>query len=423
MSKPKIFNTRWKPYSIPQTDRKQLPDSKPQTRCQNVTDRPCEKVQNTGGTVYNDNDWINDLCLNGTHTDNPKSNNSSLSFDDLEWNQICGSLTEQSLFTNEDADSLKMAHSTAGESSVGSPFTPFDLEDLEDNVFMDMDMTSFPTPPDTPLHQIADSSIANISLLPEADTNDILSSLQAELGDIADLISMPGDDLSDNASVATAPVSTPAELFPMDDLEDEEPEMLTGLPAEALNELCHILDSSDEAEPAVINNEEAVETINLIDEGYATSNVSDIDSIDKESVTISVNNVISNDHVYAHPSLIPVLQDKPSTTDILQLLSTWYGFMPEIIHTAATPVDQNTAVENKTDCTDDKMDKASLRRIKNNAASRVTRAKRKSKHEDLFKTEIELQRKNHQLKQQIVEMQRDAELMRAILLKKLTGTE
>lgn len=436
MSKPKIFNTRWKPYSVSRPEIQYSPDSKHQTKCLNVMGRPCTGLE-TGGTAYKSNDWLNDLCQNGTiispslvtakSNHSPlltsddfltlRSEHSSLSFDDLDWNEICGPLTEQSLFpdddvTEDDTDCLKMY---SPESQSNSPFTPFDLEDLDDNVLMDF--ATFPTPPVTPAHQVANSIISPISdnaLMSGPEANNLLPHLQIETPTIAIPLTLSVDDF------------------------DEEPEMLSELPTEALNELCDILDSTDHNESSTItcyNYQEemrcpsSVESV-IIEEGYAQSSVSESDSIDNdESSADSVNKIISNDHVYAQPSIIPVMQEKPTTSDILQLLNSWYGFTPATNTTnnttqpAAAVAESNSSTKCMSTAAEEVIDKASERRIKNNVASRVTRAKRRSKHEKLFITEVELQRKNRLLKQQIVDMQKDAELMRAILLKKLSGAK
>jgi len=281
-----------------------------------------------------------------------------------------------------------------------------------------MDFATFPTPPVTPAHQVANSIISPISdnaLMSGPRANNLLPHLQIETPTIAIPLILPVDDL------------------------DEEPEMLSELPTEALNELCDILDSTDHNESSTItcyNYQEemrcpsSVESV-TIEEGFAQSIVSVSDSIDNdESSANSVNKMISNDHVYAQPSIIPVMQEKPTTSNILQLLNSWYGFTPATNTNTTNNTTQPAAVAESNSSTkcmstaaEEVIDKASERRIKNNVASRVTRAKRRSKHEKLFITEVELQRKNRLLKQQIVNMQKDAELMRGILLKKLSGAK
>jgi len=245
------------------------------------------------------------------------------------------------------------------------------------------------------------------------------------------------NNLLPHLQIETPTIAIPL-ILPVDDL-DEEPEMLSELPTEALNELCDILDSTDHNESSTItcyNYQEemrcpsSVESV-IIEEGFAQSIVSVSDSIDNdESSADSVNKMISNDHVYAQPSIIPVMQEKPTTSHILQLLNSWYGFTPATNTNTTNNTTQPAAVAESNSLTkcmstaaEEVIDKASERRIKNNVASRVTRAKRRSKHEKLFITEVELQRKNRLLKQQIVNMQKDAELMRGILLKKLSGAK
>jgi len=66
-------------------------------------------------------------------------------------------------------------------------------------------------------------------------------------------------------------------------------------------------------------------------------------------------------------------------------------------------------------------EKEAVRRIKNNEASKITRAKRKQKQGDLFKQEAELLKSNAQLKINIEVMQKEAEILRKILVSKLSS--
>ena len=61
------------------------------------------------------------------------------------------------------------------------------------------------------------------------------------------------------------------------------------------------------------------------------------------------------------------------------------------------------------------------RRNKNNAASRVSRAARKARHQDLFKKVVELEQENASLRIKIEEMTKEAEQMRSVLIGKLSG--
>jgi len=66
-------------------------------------------------------------------------------------------------------------------------------------------------------------------------------------------------------------------------------------------------------------------------------------------------------------------------------------------------------------------EKKFLRRVKNNEASKVTRSRRKAKHQDLFAKEIELRNSNAKLQIKIEAMQKEAELLRDVLIAKLSN--
>jgi len=70
---------------------------------------------------------------------------------------------------------------------------------------------------------------------------------------------------------------------------------------------------------------------------------------------------------------------------------------------------------------DNETEKEAVRRIKNNEASKVTRAKRKQKQGDLFKQETELLQSNAKLNMQIEVMQKEAEILRKVLVSKLSS--
>lgn len=70
---------------------------------------------------------------------------------------------------------------------------------------------------------------------------------------------------------------------------------------------------------------------------------------------------------------------------------------------------------------DNETPKEAIRRIKNNEASKVTRAKRKQKQSDLFKQETELLQSNAKLNMQIEVMQKEAEILRKVLVSKLSS--
>lgn len=66
------------------------------------------------------------------------------------------------------------------------------------------------------------------------------------------------------------------------------------------------------------------------------------------------------------------------------------------------------------------IDKVTLRRIKNNEASKVTRARRKEKHNKLFEKAAELEKSNAELRIKIDTMQKEADILRKALITKLS---
>lgn len=73
--------------------------------------------------------------------------------------------------------------------------------------------------------------------------------------------------------------------------------------------------------------------------------------------------------------------------------------------------------------TDDEQlfDKVVERRIKNNAASRVCRASRKARHQDLFRQEKELLSENKKLYIQVAELLAKVDYLKSCLVKRLSG--
>ena len=66
-------------------------------------------------------------------------------------------------------------------------------------------------------------------------------------------------------------------------------------------------------------------------------------------------------------------------------------------------------------------DKVTLRRLKNNEASKLTRAKRKAKHSQLFEKAAELEKSNAELRIKIEAMQKEADILRKALITKLSS--
>lgn len=70
---------------------------------------------------------------------------------------------------------------------------------------------------------------------------------------------------------------------------------------------------------------------------------------------------------------------------------------------------------------DNETEKEAIRRIKNNEASKITRAKRRRKSENLLKQQTELEKNNAQLRIKIEVMQKEAEILRQVLVSKLSN--
>ena len=62
-----------------------------------------------------------------------------------------------------------------------------------------------------------------------------------------------------------------------------------------------------------------------------------------------------------------------------------------------------------------------LRRIKNNEASKVTRAKRKNAHKDLIATEQKLLIRNAELKVKVQVLEKQAEIIRELLIRAMNN--
>lgn len=71
--------------------------------------------------------------------------------------------------------------------------------------------------------------------------------------------------------------------------------------------------------------------------------------------------------------------------------------------------------------TADVLDKRTVRRLKNNVASKHARAARKQKEQDLFQQEEELEKSNAELRKQVEELEQLATKMRKVLVERLSG--
>jgi hypothetical protein len=128
----------------------------------------------------------------------------------------------------------------------------------------------------------------------------------------------------------------------------------------------------------------------------------------------------------------------PCTTDIANSLGTFnVQCLEEIIEESVNSptssictvddiLDTNTVNRGKrkhsnTKC-DDPASKKVTRRIKNNEASKVTRAKRRNRHKELFDTERKLTESNAELRMKLEVMQKEADILRQLLLVTLNNS-
>lgn len=71
---------------------------------------------------------------------------------------------------------------------------------------------------------------------------------------------------------------------------------------------------------------------------------------------------------------------------------------------------------------DEEIDRETIKKIRNNEASRIHRVKKKEKFKDLFKRKVELEKSNAKLQMQVEVMQREADLLRDLLLAKMSSS-
>ena len=174
----------------------------------------------------------------------------------------------------------------------------------------------------------------------------------------------------------------------------------------------------------------------------------------ESSLVINSSSVIEEDLSFNSSTSTYINDDSPCassnevTDDILAMLNELYGVSHDlteenIVEKCAFKRIRDTSVEDAVVTKKKRVDdysvppspalsvwsdtsdsgKTTLRRVKNNEASRVTRAKRKAKHSGLFQKEVELTKDNAQMKIQIESMQKEADLLRKLLLSKLSGNQ
>lgn len=155
---------------------------------------------------------------------------------------------------------------------------------------------------------------------------------------------------------------------------------------------------------------------------------SDLTSILDPSMSLSLPFPCADPLPNMPPALIPTTPTSPTSSDDVSPLSPLSSLCSSI---ASSPVDVNNR---KRKCINDdsdvstsplpesKVSKQDERRIKNNAASKVSRAKRRAKVSNLFTREKELETENAKLRLQVEEMTQEAEKLKKLLISRLAAT-
>ena len=201
--------------------------------------------------------------------------------------------------------------------------------------------------------------------------------------------------------------------------------------------------SIDQISPEVDKETQAeyMELLDSIDEGAFFSNPTG------SSLVINSSSVVEKDLSFNSSTSTYINDDSPCASynevsdDILAMLNEQYGVSHDltaenIVEKCAFKRIRDTSVEDAVVTKKKRVDdysvppspilsvlsdtsdssKTTLRRIKNNEASCMTRAKRKAKHSSLFQKETELTNDNAQMKIQIERMQKAVDLLRKLIL-------
>ena len=97
--------------------------------------------------------------------------------------------------------------------------------------------------------------------------------------------------------------------------------------------------------------------------------------------------------------------------------------VPEKLQKYSTETDADECCSIYSSCASSPEDRFAVRRQKNNEASKVSRANRKAKHQRLFEKEKELEKDNERLRKLIEDMSTETEILRKILVDKLSGVK
>ena len=167
------------------------------------------------------------------------------------------------------------------------------------------------------------------------------------------------------------------------------------------------LESSSEINSFSVVDTVPLSTTDLVSDESSCSSENEIDDI---LSLLSEQYGVSHDSVKQNISQICALKRKNTTS----VADDVFTKIAKFIEAPSSPASSKSATQNT-------VAKVVERRLKNNEASRVTRAKRKDKHISLFQKETELKKSNAQMKLNIESMQTEANLLRELLISKLSS--
>lgn len=189
---------------------------------------------------------------------------------------------------------------------------------------------------------------------------------------------------------------------------------------------CHQIEASsqpvsDKAEITVV---EASDPLTLLTQELTeTSSLKEISELPPSTLTVDL------DQLLAFSSTVELADVASPCTDDGTESTTG---SPEVSVNPATRANKKRASSEershpppkKPKCTDgdgSELDRKTIRRLKNNVASKYARAARKQKEQDLFKQEEELEKSNAELRKQLQELELLTTALRKVLVEKLSG--
>ena len=161
------------------------------------------------------------------------------------------------------------------------------------------------------------------------------------------------------------------------------------------------------------------------------------DSESLPTVTVDIDELFSLSHSLGLADSVDLLSDGhiSSSESVVSLSEMSAKAQPKQKRKRACPSDSSDlpAKKVKSDDTDkdnstsellstaDVLDRRTVRRLKNNIASKHARAARKQKEQDLFQQEEELEKSNAELRKQVEELEQLTNMLRKVLVEKLSG--